>query len=170
MSTIPHANHFPLFKCQNAAGVEVDLKGPQPFPREIEDYVLDSSKWPARFNTVNKILRANARTCRLACEACDERVRRCAGQACIVGPIPSSCCGQIVTEVYIILISDVSGPLSSGYSPRGQANSGDSISRWSWLGKSKSCLHLRSRFESTSSLLIRHRKTHMKNNLICAAL
>ncbi|ROV92245.1 hypothetical protein VPNG_09660 [Cytospora leucostoma] len=63
MSTIPHANNFPLFKCRNAAGAVVDLRGPQPFTREIEDYVLDSSK--------------------LACEACGARVRHCAGQACI---------------------------------------------------------------------------------------
>lgn len=83
MSTLPHANSRPLFQYRNAGGARIALRGTKPYPREIDDYVIDSSKFPARYNTVNKVLKARP-GCALKCEACDEKVAQCDGQNCIV--------------------------------------------------------------------------------------
>lgn len=65
------------------------MMGKKPYPREINDYVLDSSKWTAMRNpSVNKVLRADPKRCKLRCEACDEKAGKCDGQACIVSSPP----------------------------------------------------------------------------------
>lgn len=84
MSTLPHPNSLSLFWYRNAGGARVALMGKKPYPREINDYVLDASKWTDMNNpSVNKVLQADPR-CNLRCEACDEKARDCDGQACIV--------------------------------------------------------------------------------------
>ncbi|ROW02425.1 hypothetical protein VMCG_06032 [Cytospora schulzeri] len=84
MSTLPHPNSLSLFRYRNAGGKQVALMGKKPYPREIDDYVLDATKWTAMANpSVNKVLRADPKKCKLRCEACDEKARKCDGQACI---------------------------------------------------------------------------------------
>lgn len=89
MSTLPHPISRSLFKYRDAAGALVPLRGTQPYSRQIDDYVMDSSKFAARFNTVNKVLKADVKS-KNSCVVCDETERKCAGQACIVSGFSST--------------------------------------------------------------------------------